>query len=138
MSVLDIDIDYDGVILDNWLLNTFTCEYWGEWGEIELWRGYKENRFIPKGKYHSHIDRDINGRYFEICWYPKGELFKNPKNNTVKRIRQSIAIIYCRLGDYGGSMGGYHYIKIELGDLCRLVHELKNFNFNPNNYKAYK
>lgn len=138
MSVLDIDIDYDGVIFDNWLSNTFTCEYWGEWGEIELWKGYKENRFLPKGKYHLYNDRDINGRNFEVIWYPKGELFKNPRNNTVKRLRQSIAIVWRRLGDYEVSMSGYNYIKIELSDLYQLVHELKNFNFDPSHYKTYK
>ena len=138
MSVLDIDINYDGVIFDNWLLSTFTCEYWGEYGEVELWRGYKENRFIPKGKYHSYIGKDINGRRFEINWYPKGELFKNPINHTVKRIRKSRATIYCKVGDYERSMSGYHRIKIELSDLYQLVHELKNFNFDPSHYKTYK
>lgn len=138
MSLLDIDIDYDKVIFDNWLSDIFTCQYWGEWGELELWKGYKQNRFIPKGKYHSYIDRDINGRYFEISWYPKGELFKNPKNNTVKRIRKSIAIVYCKLDDYEDSISGYHCIKIERNDLYKLVWELRNFNFNPRHYKAYK
>ena len=138
MSLLDIDIDYDNVIFDNWLSNTFTCQYWGEWGELELWKGYKQNRFIPKGKYYLYQDRDINGRNFEISWYPKGELFNNLSNNTVKRIRQSVAVVYCRLGDYEVSMDGYHYIKIEPNDLYRLVWELKNSNFNPRHYKAYK
>ena len=138
MSLLDNDIDYDKVVFENWLSGTFTCQYWGEWGELELWKGYKENRFIPKGKYHLYIDRDINGRYFEIQWYPKGELFKNPKNNAVKRIRKSIAIVYCKLGDYNVSISGYHYIKIELNDLCELVWKLRNSNFDPNHYKAYK
>ena len=138
MSLLDIDIDYDNIIFDNWLSDTFTCQYWGEWGELELWKGYKENRFLPKGKYHSYIDRDINGRYFEINWYPKGELFKNPENNTVKRIRKSIAFVYCRWDDYEASRSGCHYIKIEPNDLYRLVWELKNSNFNPRHYKAYK
>lgn len=138
MSLLDIDINHDKVVFDNWLSNTFTCEYWGEWGEIELWKGYKENRYLPKGKYLAYIDRDINGRYFEINWYPKGELFKDPKNKAVKRIRKSIAFVYCRWGDYEDPMGGYHYIKIERNDLYKLVHELKNFNFNPKHYKAYK
>lgn len=138
MSLLDIDKNHDKVVFDNWLSNTFTCEYWGEWGEIELWEGYKENRYLPKGKYHLYYDSDISGRNFEICWYPKGELFKNPRNNTVKRLRQSIAIVWCRLGDYEDSMSGYHYIEIELDDLYKLVQELKNFNFNPSNYKVYR
>lgn len=138
MSLLDIDMDYDKVVFDNWLSNTFTCQYWGEWGEIELWKGYKQNRYIPKGKYYLYQDRDINGRHFEISWHPKGELFNNLSNNTVKRIRQSVAVVYCRLGDYEVSMDGYHYIKIEPNDLYKLVHELKNFNFNPSRYKAYK
>lgn len=138
MSILDIDIDYDNTVFDNWLSNTFTCEYWGEWGEIELWKGYKENRYLPKGKYYLYQDRDINGRNFEISWHPKGELFNNLSNNTVKRIRQSVAVVYCRLGDYEVSMDGYHYIKIELNDLYQLVWELKNSNFNPKHYKAYK
>lgn len=138
MSLLDIDKDHDKVVFDNWLSNTFTCEYWGEWGEIELWRGYKENRYLPKGKYHLYNDEDINGRNFEICWYPKGELFKNPRNNTVKRLSKSVAIVWCRFGDYEVSMSGYHYIEIEPCDLYKLVQELKNFNFNPHNYKAYR
>lgn len=138
MSLLDIDMNHDKVIFDNWLSSTFTCEYWGEWGEIELWKGYKENRYIPKGKYYSYRDRDINGKKFEISWYPKGELFNNLSNNTVKKIRQSVAVVYCRLGDYEVSMDGYHYIKIELNDLYQLVWELKHSNFNPNHYKAYK
>lgn len=35
MSLLDIDKDHDNVVFDNWLSNTFTCEYWesGESGE---------------------------------------------------------------------------------------------------------
>ena len=138
MSLLDIDIDYDNAVFDNWLSSTFTCEYWGEWGEIELWKGYKENRYLPKGKYLAYIDRDINGSYFEINWYPKGELFKDPKNNAVKRIHESIAFVYCRWGDYEASRSGCHYIKIERNDLYKLVQELKNFNFNPKHYKAYK
>lgn len=83
-------------------------------------------------------DQDINGRNFEISWHPKGELFKNYRNNTVKRIRKSVAIVYCQLGDYEASMDGYHYIKIELNDLHQLVWKLKNSNFNPRNYKAYR
>ena len=62
MSVLDIDKDYDKIIFDNWLSNTFICEYWGEYGEIELWKGYKQNRFLPKGKYYLYQAKDINGR----------------------------------------------------------------------------
>ena len=138
MSLLDIDKDHDNVVFEDWLFNTFTCEYWGEWGELELWKGYKENRFIPKGKYYLHIDEDINGRTFEISWYPKGELFKDHVKGTVKRLRKSIAIVYCRLGDYKDSIDGYHYLRIESNDLCKIMWELKNSNFNPRNYKAYR
>lgn len=138
MSLLDIDKDHDNVVFDNWLSNTFTCEYWGEWGEIELWAGFKQNRFLPMGKYHLYMDKDINGRSFEISWYPKGELFKDHRNGVKKRIRKSIAIVYCRLGDYKDSIDGYHYLRIESDDLCKLMWELKNSNFNPRNYKAYR
>ena len=63
---------------------------------------------------------------------------KEKAMNLRKRIRKSIAFVYCKWGDYADPMGGYHYIRIERNDLHKLVYELKNFNFNPSNYKAYK